>query len=214
MKKIKPIQKGHCSCCADNDVYIRKCKVKQCDYTMCNVCYKKYYETNTLCPACRNEIETNLCNILTNYINSNREIDIELGSENRHAFCKISCNCLNNFNCYCIYDQINRENSNYRIIIKNIKNCIMNLLGILFTILIVCLSFTLILAVGRTIYLFTVEIFVPGTDQTFLTNDAVFLLLSCVLGIIFGVLWIYCLFCSGALIYTCSHSCISDDGIN
>ena len=218
MNKIKPLEKGQCNCCADEDTYIRKCKIKQCDYSMCNVCYKKYYETNTICPACRQEVETNLCKIITNYVNRNQEIDIESGEENQQSVYQISCNCLNrlyiirnNFNCYCIYDSTNYDTCNYRIYINKFKECFINFLAILALLILLCFCITLILTIGRLMYLFTVEVFFPGTYQTFLINDVVFLLLSCGLGLIFSVLWFYCAFCCGAVLLGCTNTCLEDD---
>jgi hypothetical protein len=217
MNKIKPIEKGQCNCCAGDDIYVRKCKIKQCDYSMCNMCYKKYYETNTICPACRQEVETNLCKIITNYINSNQERDIESGEENHPVF-HISCNCLNriyiirnSFNCYCIYDLTNYETCNYRRYINKFKECLINFLAILALLIALCLCITLILTIGRLMYLFTSLVFYPDLTQTFLINNVIFLLLSCLLGLLFTVLWFYCAFCCCAILLGCAHTFLEDD---
>ena len=218
MNKIKPLEKGQCNCCADEDIYIRNCKIKQCDYSMCNACYKKYYETNTICPACRQEVETNLCRIITNYVNSNQEIDIESGEETQESIYHICCNCLNriyiirnSFNCYCIYDLRNDENSSYIRYIKKFKEYFINFLAILAFIIVLCLCITLILTIGRLIYLLTSEVFFPGSNQTFLIDNVIFLILSCVLGLIFGVIWFYCGFCCCAILFGCGKTCSADD---
>jgi hypothetical protein len=221
MNKIKPIEKGQCNCCANENIYLKKCKTKQCDYSMCSHCYDKYYQTNTLCPACRQEVETNLCKILTNYINneySESDSDDEDIENNRLPRYRVCCNCCwcfyilrSNNNCYCLYEISRRNTTNYRYYLNKFKECFINFLAILALLIALCLCITLILTIGRLMYLFTSEVFFPGTEQSFLTNDVIFLILSCLLGLLFTVLWFYCIFCNGVIILACANSCFNDD---
>ena len=187
---------------------------------MCDACYKKYYETNTICPACRQEVETNLYKIITNHVIDNQDIDIESGEETQESIYHICCNCLNkiyiirnSFNFYCIYLPTREENDtcSYRTYIKKFKEYFINFLSILALLIVLCLCITLILTIGRLIYLLTSEVFFPGSNQPFLINDAILLILSCILGLIFGVIWFYFGFCCCAIIFGCGKTCTEDE---
>ena len=88
MSKIQPVEKGQCCCCTNTPILVKECIQTNCDYAMCIECYKKYYKTNTLCPACRNPVETKLINIITESPLDIGEIEMD-----NHIIC-INCNLI------------------------------------------------------------------------------------------------------------------------
>lgn len=216
MNKINPIEKGQCDCCANKEIQVKKCKLKQCDYSMCSHCYNKYYQTNTLCPACRTEVETNLCKILINYINDDEEeTNIENNRPPQTTIYRI-CTCFNyryylNNNCCCLYDLTCRNTNNYRYYLNKFKEHFINLLAIFAIIILASLIIIGILAFGRLIYLFTLEVFFPGLSQSYLINDILILILTSIFGLLFAVIWSYCLFCGVTILFLCCGCDSNDD---
>ena len=73
-KHISPIENGECCCCLESDK-LYPCEVENCSWEMCEKCYRKVYDDNSKCPACRNCIEYK---IFTPTVAPIQEINISL----------------------------------------------------------------------------------------------------------------------------------------
>ena len=78
-EQVLPVQNGECYCCLEtNKLY--SCGVDNCSWKICEKCYRKVYDDNEKCPACRNSIEYK---IFSPKVSAIREVNISLDNLER-----------------------------------------------------------------------------------------------------------------------------------
>ena len=219
MRKIQPLE-GQCYCCAESNISVKECIQTKCDYTMCLKCYKKYYKKNTLCPACRNQVETSLIEIIVQpsldvgEIDERREGEMD---ENRPNGV-ICTNCIpilriNNINygCYC---EINSQNILPRWCQR--INCPRSKEFIIYSLHIIAFIILsiMVLTFCRIMYLITLNLLFPQLpSEAFIHNNWAWIIATCTLGIGCILVWLLAIYCLLMILFVILQWCFHKEEV-